>query len=121
MEELKKLLKEPARERKNTLQLSSQLPLETIFPRPILSSPLTPTEQKLYLQLAIEFQIILKTADSYQDGVYRWSLILDDRLQCYGLSREAWEQIAAQGDQDKPLQLQLHRLLQRITPVLIEA
>lgn len=119
LEELYELLMEPPKQLKSKIQLSSQLPLENIFPQPILSSPLTPTEQKIYLQLIIEFQIILNNAFSYHEGVYLWNLILDDRLQCYGLIRDAWEHIAAQCDQDKLLQLQLHQLLQKITSILI--
>lgn len=119
LEELYDLLMEHPKQQKSIIQLSTKLPLESIFPQPSLSSHLTPTEQKIYLQLVIEFQIILNKAFSYHEGIYRWNLILDDRLQCYGLTREAWEHIAAKGDQDKLLQLQLHRLIQKITNVMI--
>ena len=114
LEELMELLKKSTMEREKPIKVGSQLPLEHIFPHPILSSPLTPTEQKVYLQLAIEFHIIINRADSYQDGVYRWSLILDDRLQGYGLTREAWDKIAALGDGDPSLLLELHQLIQKI-------
>lgn len=118
LEELMELLKISTTERKKPIKVSSQLPLEHIFPNPILSSPLTPTEQKVYLQLAIEFHIILSRAESYQDGVHRWSLILDDRLQGYGLTRDAWDKIAGQGDQDESLLLELHQLIQKISHIL---
>lgn len=70
------------------------------------------------MQLAIEFQIILIKAFSYEEGLYRWSLLLDDRLQCYGLTRDAWIDIAARGYQDKKLKTQLHALSQKITTIL---
>ena len=100
------------------IQLNSQLPLEKILPQPIVSSALTPTEQKIYLQQAIEFQIILSKVFSYQEGLYRWSLLLDDRLQYYGLTRDAWGDIVARGNQDRQLKTQLQTLSQKITIIL---
>jgi len=92
--------------------------LENILPQPIIFSSLTPTEQKIYLQLAIEFQIILSKTFSYQEGLNRWSLLLEDRLQCYGLTRDTWDDIADQGNQDKQLKNQLQTLFQKITIIL---
>jgi hypothetical protein len=118
LEELLLRLKKSTADQNKPMKVSSQMPLEHIFPQPLLASPLTPTEQKVYLQLAIEFHIIVNRADSYQDGVHRWSLILDDRLQGYGLTQDAWDRIAAQGDQDESLLLQLNQLIQRISHIL---
>ena len=118
LKDLYELLIESSTQSQDLIQLNSQLPLENIFPQPIISSSLTPTEQKIYLQLVIEFQIILSKTFSYQEGLYRWSLLLDDRLQCYGLTRDAWEDIADQGSQDKQLEVQLLHLFQKITNIL---
>lgn len=118
LKDLYELLIEPSTQSQAPIQLKSQLPLEVILPKPIVSSSLTPTEQKIYLQLAIEFQIILSKAFSYQEGLYRWSLLLDDRLQCYGLTRDAWDDIAAWGNQDRQLKTQLHTLIQKIITIL---
>lgn len=118
LKDLYELLIEPSTRSQDLIQLNSQLPLENIFPQPIISSSLTPTEQKIYLQLTIEFQIILSKTFSYQEGLYRWSLLLDDRLQCYGLTRDAWKDIGDRGNQDKQLKTQLHTLFQKIITIL---
>ncbi|MFW9916103.1 MAG: hypothetical protein ACFFGZ_10905 [Candidatus Thorarchaeota archaeon] len=68
---------------------------------------LTPTERKVYLELSREFQKALDAAPSFQMGIYQWNLHLADRLQTYGLTSEAWEQIALIGDNDAELQEEL--------------
>lgn len=118
LKDLHELLIEPSTQSQAPIPLKLQLPLENIFPQPIVSSSLTPTEQKIYLQLAVEFKIILNKAFSYQEGLYRWSLLLDDRLQCYGLTRDTWDDIAARCNQDRQLKNQLHTLFQKITIIL---
>ena len=118
LKDLDELLMKTSIQSQNSIQLTSHLPLEEILPQPIISSSLAPTEQKVYLQLAIEFQIILSKAFSYQGGLYLWSLLLDDRLQYYGLTRDAWDSIAIRGNQDKQLRRQLHTLIEKITIIL---
>ncbi|MFW9777868.1 MAG: hypothetical protein ACFFE8_03360 [Candidatus Heimdallarchaeota archaeon] len=118
LEQLLEALKKSTKAQTPSMKISSQLPLEHIFPDSIQESSLTPTEQKVYLQLALEYHIVLSRAGSYQEGVYRWSLILDDRLQGYGLTRETWDKIAAQGDQDEALLLELNQLIQKISHIL---
>ncbi|NHJ01778.1 MAG: hypothetical protein EAX86_06515 [Candidatus Heimdallarchaeota archaeon] len=103
----------------NTIKLSYHLPLDFIFPKSLASSKLTSTEQKIYLQLAIEFDLILSKAISYQDGIYSFEQIINDRLQHYGLTRDAWDYIASHGDQDKQLQIQFHKLTKKIYGILI--
>ena len=68
---------------------------------------LTPTERKVYLKLSKEFQKVLDDAPSFQMGIYQWNLDLADRLQKYGLTNEAWEEIAFIGDNDDELQAEL--------------
>jgi hypothetical protein len=96
------------------IRMSTDLPLESIFPPSLTNSYLPVTEQRLYLQLSIEFRIILDRASSYQEGVRNWTLILPERLQEYGLNREIWDRIASLGDQDPNLQEQLKILVTKI-------
>ena len=118
LKDLNEVLLKPSNHLQAPIQLKTQLPLEKILPQPIISSALTPTEQNIYLHLAIELQIIFSKASSYQEGLYRWSLLLDDRLLCYGLTRNAWDDIAKRGNQDKQLETQLHILFQKIITIL---
>lgn len=97
------------------LRVSQQLPLESLFPPALTDVPMTATEQKVYLQLSIEFQIILDGAKNYQDGMYRWSLLLPDRLQEYGLTTDVWERIANFGDNDPRMQDTLNKILSKIS------
>ncbi|MFX0150096.1 MAG: hypothetical protein ACFFAJ_04905 [Candidatus Hodarchaeota archaeon] len=96
-------------------RVSQDIPLESIF-RTVddPSVKLDPASQKVYFQLSIEFQIILDKAPNYREGVHRWNLILDDRLQAYGLTRDAWERISKIGDSDSKIQAQLSEILRRI-------
>jgi len=96
-------------------RVSQNIPLESIFPT--VEDPsvkLDPASQRVYFQLSIEFQIVLDKAPNYRDGVYRWNLILPDRLQSYGLTKEAWERISRTGDSDSKIQEQLNKILKRI-------
>ncbi|MFX1513531.1 MAG: hypothetical protein ACFFCQ_13180 [Promethearchaeota archaeon] len=96
------------------LKLRQDLPLEAVLPPSLPDVPLTATEQKVYLQLSVEFHIIMDRAENYRTGLYNWNLILPERLQEYGLTNDAWERIAAIGDNDEKLQRQLNDLLQRL-------
>ena len=116
---MKELTINPQKHRLRTIKLSNQLPLDYIFPAPLLSSSLTPTEQKIYLQLAIEFDMIQSKTISYQEGAYSFDQIVDDRLQHYGLTRDTWDDIASRGDQDRQLQYQFHKLTEKINKILI--
>ncbi|MFQ5978220.1 MAG: hypothetical protein ACE5OZ_08830 [Candidatus Heimdallarchaeota archaeon] len=68
---------------------------------------LTLTERKMYLELSREFQKVVDDAPSFQMGIYQWNQNLADHLQRYGLTSEAWEQIALIGDHDDELQKEL--------------
>jgi hypothetical protein len=96
-----------------TKRVSQNLPLESLFPT-IDDVDLDPASQRVYYQLSVEFQIILNKAGNYREGLYRWNLILPDRLQEYGLTKEAWEKICSIGDGDPRIQSQLNYLLGRI-------
>ncbi len=94
-------------------RVSQDIPLEDIFPI-IENVSLDPASQKVYFQLSIEFQLILNKASNYRQGLFRWNLLLPERLQEYGLTEEAWQKIAAMGDGDEKIQEQLNRLLKSI-------
>ncbi len=96
---------------KNSIRLYTDLPLEFLFPQGVSNSILPITEQKVYLQLSLEFRIILNKAPNYQDGMRNWILILQERLQSYGLTRENWDRISSIGDQDPALQEYLDQLI----------
>ncbi len=90
-----------------------KMPLITSFPTPLEKCPLTATEQRVYLQLSLEFSLILDDAPSFQMGAYEWNLILPDRLQTFALSQEAWERLSSLGDEDEELQNQLADLIEQ--------
>ena len=56
------------------------LPTIRNFPPPIPNIELTGTEQRVYLQLSLEFNIILDDAPSFQMGAYEWNLLLPRRI-----------------------------------------
>jgi len=89
-----------------------KLPKITHFPLPIKNIPLSSTEQKLYLQLSLEFQMILENAPSFQMGAYQWNLILPSRLQSYALTEDAWERLSLIGDDSDELQNQINLLFE---------
>jgi hypothetical protein len=90
--------------------LMRKMPIITAFP-PTVESELTPTEQRVYLQLSLEFSLILDEAVSFQMGAYEWNLILPARLDTFALSVDAWERISTLGDDCEELQNQLADLV----------
>jgi hypothetical protein len=94
--------------------ISLNLPSSIIFPAPIVGLDLTPTEQKLYLQLSIEFQQVLDESPSFQMGAYQWNQILPERLQHYGLSINVWERISTIGDNSNEIQDQLNKMIEEL-------
>ena len=85
------------------------------FPPPVPNIGLTSTEQRVYLQLSLEFQIILEDAPSFQMGAYQWNLVLPNRLQSYALTEEAWERLSSIGDDCDELQSQIAKLIEEYT------
>ena len=105
-----------------TIQPSSRLPKKISFEvpsyldflPPLKKLDLTPTEQKLYLQLSFEFQIVLDNAPSFQMGSYKWFQLLPKRLQKYGITNEEWERISTIGDSCDEIQDQLTALIEKL-------
>lgn len=94
-------------------RISQDIPLESLFPT-LENVSLDQASQKVYFQLSVEFQIILNKTSNYRQGLFRWNLLLPDRLQEYGLTEEAWRKIAAQGDADEKIQEHLNRILRSV-------
>ena len=93
--------------------VSQNLPLEFLFPN-LENSTLDPASLKVYFQLAVEYQIIVKSASSFQEGMSHWSLLLPDRLQEYGLTLDAWERISSVGDNDPIIQGELQKIMDAV-------
>lgn len=98
---------------KQSKKVSLNIP-SSFWPSPLKNSQLTPTEQKIYFRLSIEFQIILDESTSYQMGAYKWNLILEQRLQKHGLTTDEWERISDLGDNDNNIQDQLAELIEKM-------
>lgn len=90
-------------------------PKITAFPPPVPNIALSDTEQRVYLQLSIEFQMILEDAPSFQMGAYQWNLVLPSRLQSYALTEETWERLSSIGDSCDELQDQIALLMKEYT------
>ena len=90
-----------------------ELPKIYDFPPPIPGVGISATEQRLYLQLSIEFTKILNDAPSFQMGAYQWNQILPSRLQRFAISPENWEKISRVGDNSEELQSQLADLIEK--------
>ncbi|MFX0210462.1 MAG: hypothetical protein ACFFDT_31065 [Candidatus Hodarchaeota archaeon] len=84
------------------------------FPPPIKHSKLSPIEQRIYLQLSLEFQKVLDDAPSFQMGAYQWNQALPIILQRYAITSEVWERISEIGDQDDDLQAQLNQMTEEV-------
>ncbi|MFX0207655.1 MAG: hypothetical protein ACFFDT_16830 [Candidatus Hodarchaeota archaeon] len=78
---------------------------------------LTPTEQKLYLQLSLEYQIIMDGAPSFQIGAYKWNKVLPQRLEMYGITSDEWERISDIGDSNDAIQDQLQQLVEKLEKI----
>ena len=96
------------------LKISFNLPSGISFPSPIADLELSPTEQKLYLQLSLEFQKVLDDAPNFQMGAYQWHQVLPEYLQQYGLSIDVWERISTIGDNNDEIQEQLNQMIEKI-------
>jgi hypothetical protein len=95
-------------------KISYNTPTYLDFLPPLKKLDLTPTEQRLYLQLSFEFQIVLDNAPSFQMGSYKWFQILPNRLQKYGITDEEWERISNIGDNCDEIQDQLNELIAKL-------
>ncbi|MFX1286767.1 MAG: hypothetical protein ACFFB5_24225 [Promethearchaeota archaeon] len=84
------------------------------FPSPIKHIELSPTEQRVYLQLSLEFQKVLDDAPSFQMGAYKWNQKLPEILQRYALTPDSWERISEIGDLNEELQAQLNEMIEEM-------
>jgi hypothetical protein len=84
------------------------------FPPPIEHEELSPTEQRVYLQLSLEFQRMLDEAPSFQMGAYQWNQALPEFLQRYALTSDVWERISEIGDKNEEIQIQLNDLIKEM-------
>ncbi|UCG04258.1 MAG: hypothetical protein JSW11_09785 [Candidatus Heimdallarchaeota archaeon] len=84
------------------------------FPPPIENIELSPTEQRVYLQLSLKFQKMLDDAPSFQMGAYRWNQALPMILQRYAITADVWERISEIGDQDDDIQAQLNQMIEEM-------
>ena len=95
-------------------KISFNAPTYMDFLPTLKKSDLTSTEQKLYLQLSFEFQIVLDNSPSFQMGAYKWYQMLPKRLEKYGITNEEWERISTIGDNCDEIQDQLTQLIEKL-------
>ncbi len=95
-------------------KISFNVPTYLEFLPPLKLSNLTPTEQKVYLQLSLEYQIVMENAPSFQMGAYKWNKLLPERLEMYGITFDEWERISTIGDDNDEIQDQLSVLVERL-------
>lgn len=98
-------------------KVSFNVPTYLEFLPPIKLLSLTSTEQKVYLQLSLEYQIVMDHAPSFQMGAYKWNKLLPQRLQMYGITNEEWERISNIGDNSDAIQDQLSQLIERLEKI----
>jgi hypothetical protein len=81
---------------------------------PIKKSDLTPTEQKIYLYLAIEFKNIVDGSENYLKAANKWSQSLPRRLANFGITKDEWDRISTIGDNNTEIQDQIKDLLKKL-------
>jgi hypothetical protein len=75
---------------------------------------LSPTEQKIYLRLAVDFESMSNHSESYLKAVNKWNNELDERLQSFGLTNDEWKRISVIGDNTKEIQDQVNELIEKL-------
>ncbi|MHA2203110.1 MAG: hypothetical protein ACW991_05425, partial [Candidatus Hodarchaeales archaeon] len=75
---------------------------------------LTPTEQKAYLSLAIEFKRLVDGSENYLIAANQWSQSLPKRLAHFGITTDEWDRISTIGDNSTEIQAQVKDLLKRL-------
>ncbi|MHA2293428.1 MAG: hypothetical protein ACXACK_14810, partial [Candidatus Hodarchaeales archaeon] len=95
-------------------EINLKIPSTLDFPPSIANIKLTPTEQRVYLLLSLEFQNIIDNAPSFQIGAYKWNQILPQLLQKFALDIDGWERISNLGDTNETLQAQLDKLTSKM-------
>lgn len=81
---------------------------------PIKKLELTPTEQKVYLYLAIEFKNLIDDSENYHIAANKWSQSLPRRLSKFGLTTDEWDRISTIGDKNTEIQDQVNDLLKKL-------
>jgi hypothetical protein len=81
---------------------------------PIKKLDLTPTEQKVYLNLAIEYKNLVDESESYLIAANKWSKSLSRRLATFGITIDEWDRISSIGDNNTEIQDQLKDLIKKI-------
>ncbi|MHA2224752.1 MAG: hypothetical protein ACXAC8_06085 [Candidatus Hodarchaeales archaeon] len=81
---------------------------------PIKKLDLTPTEQKAYLNLAIEFKRLVDSSENYLKAANKWSQSLPRRLSLYGITTDEWDRISSIGDNSTEIQGQVKDLIKRL-------
>ena len=102
--------KTSSKQKKISLNISSIL--ESL--PPIKKSDLTPTEQKLYLTLSIEFTRLANDTENYLVAANKWEQSLSERISRFGLTRDDWDRISTIGDNNKEIQNQIKKLIKRL-------
>jgi len=78
---------------------------------PIKKLDLIPTEQKIYLRLAIEFKYLVDASENYLIAANKWSQSLSRRLAQFGITTDEWDRISTIGDNNTEIQDQIKDLL----------
>jgi hypothetical protein len=81
---------------------------------PIKKLDLTPTEQKLYVSLAIEFKGLVDASENYLIAANKWSQSLTQRLSKFGITQEEWDRISSIGDNNIEIQDQVKDLIKKL-------
>ena len=81
---------------------------------PIKKLDLTPTEQKIYLRLAIEFKRLADGSENYLIAANKWSQSLSQRLAQFGITTDEWDRISAIGDNSTEIQDQVKDLIKQL-------
>ena len=80
----------------------------------IKKADLSPTEQKIYLRLAVDFESIMNNSESYLKAVNKWNNELEGRLQSFGLTSDEWKRISVIGDNTREIQDQVNELIKKL-------
>ena len=95
-------------------EIDLKTPSTLDFPPSLPDIELTPTEQRVYLLLSLEFQNIIDDAPNFQTGAYEWNQILPKLLRKFALDIDSWERISNLGDTNEILQAELDELTSRM-------
>jgi hypothetical protein len=80
-----------------------------IWPKPLgpNETKLTPQEQKVYLRLSVEYELLSRELQDADLAEKYWLKILPRRLEKYGITHNQWLKILNTAEYNMKLQLQL--------------